>query len=173
MRDPGLPQHPGRSGCVAREWLWLVAGGIWPGRRPAWRQGYWEPPADGPCICCSTAMPVGRINPLIEPLGAWVGSCRRFRLNGSAMAAPPSRSVIASCSGVPCLLAAQSLSSPGYPASVLVVVFPGRRGTASLLQLARKLQRSQEQAAQLERAPALAVVEISAADASFSPARQR
>jgi hypothetical protein len=94
-------------------------------------------------------------------------------LNGSAMAAPPSRSVIASCSGVPCLLAAQSLSSPGYPASVLVVVFPGRRGTASLLQLARKLQRSQEQAAQLERAPALAVVEISAADASFSPARQR
>lgn len=70
------------------------------------------------------------------------------------------------------LLAAQSLSSPGYPASVLVVVFPGRRGTASLLQLARELQRSQEQAARRERAPAVAVVEISAADASFSPARQ-
>ena len=67
------------------------------------------------------------------------------------------------------LLAAQVLSRPGYPASVLVVAFPGGRGTASLVQLAQALQISQQQAAQIERAPAVAVVEISAADACFSP----
>jgi hypothetical protein len=71
------------------------------------------------------------------------------------------------------LLAAQSLSSPGYPASVLVVAFPGGRGTASLVQLAREMQKSQEQAAQLERAPAVAVVEITGADGAFSPVPQR
>jgi hypothetical protein len=71
------------------------------------------------------------------------------------------------------LLAAQGLSAPGYPASVLVVAFPGGRGTASLVQLAREMQKSQEQAAQLERAPAVAVVEITSAGGAFSPIPQR
>jgi hypothetical protein len=71
------------------------------------------------------------------------------------------------------LLAAQGLSAPGYPASVLVVAFPGGRGTASLVQLAREMQKSQEQAALVGRAPAVAVVEITAAGGVFSSVPQR
>lgn len=71
------------------------------------------------------------------------------------------------------LLAAQVQSQPGYPASVLVVAFPGGRGTASLVQLALELQRSQKEAAQLERAPAVAVVEITTAAAGLSSVPQR